>query len=685
MISFRKTAAFITAAVITAGYTSVSADDIDITKTKISDGFRYVIENDEVILTGYAGTMDPVQVIPEEIDGKPVTRIHALWGNTTEIIVPSSVKTIDSGAFKGNTRLIRVVIPESVTDMGDNVMNGCTKLESCELMADITEIPLGTFFECKVLSDLTFSDKITGFGGGAFAGCESIREMDIPDGMTELPGALFRGCTSLEKIDLPSGLVNIGDSALRNCSSLTQITIPEGVEYIGEYAFSGCSSVTSFIIPEGVTIISDGMFSGCTALEEVELPEYAQSYEENHTTRIFCRSVFQDCSSLKEIKLPYGIQHIGEKCFDGCSSLETLYIPDTVNHIDNYAFRNCSSLTEIELPGYSTIYGHETFAGCSLLKELYVPETVYSFGGGASSTKTFKDCSALETLYLPSVSDVSYPDCFDGCDSLNELYIGSVKGSYMKNHLGYIYDEKTDTYSKNENLTIYCRQDSDAQKYAQENGFKCETVEGVEAHLAYFGTYDDPENVQELSISEANITERTFINGKGEFRNSQDYIVLTDEGVNFKCLQNTLLLAVDLGFDSEAYPDITAVPTYLNFDGTDLFEIYDEVRYGTDVFEDGNWYLAIECTAKEGNNVTAREIKGRKMNVGFIIGDPEEETEIISGDVNGDGTVNTGDLIRLKKYILNVPETEVYIQGADMNSDGKIDIIDFITLKSVMM
>lgn len=684
MMKIKKIAAFAAASVLAMENVYVHADSIDPLKVKSSDGFRYVVENDEIVLTGYSNTREPEQVIPEKIDGMPVTRINALWGNVTELVIPSSVKVIDSKAFKGNTWLTSVVIPESVTRMGENVLEGCTKLEKCELMADISELPSGTFFGCQSLSELSYSDKIESLGAGAFSGCEKITEIDIPDGMTEIPGGLFNGCSSLKKAELPDGLTSIGNSAFKNCSSVTQITIPDGVEYIGEYAFAGCSSVTEFIIPDNVEIINNGLFSDCTSLESVKMPEFAQSYSEN-TTAVFCDSLFKNCSSLREVIMPYGIRDIGEKCFDGCTSLEHIYLPETVKYIDNYAFRNCASLTEIELPGYSVIYGHETFAGCSSLKELFVPETVYSFGGGGSSTKTFKDCSSLKSLYLPSAASASYPDCFDGCDSLEEIYIGFERGSFMTGHFGYNYDENADKYIKNDKLKIFCREDSDALKYAQENEFDYEIIDGVLANLVYFSTYDDPENEQELEITELNIDEHTFINGEGEFRNSQR-IGLMDDGTTFKGLQNTLVLGVSLGFDAETYPYIDAEPSYLNFDGIDLTEIYDEILYDTEALEDGNWYLIIKCTAKEGNNVTAKGIKGGKMNTGFFINSiGEPQTEVISGDINGDGTVNAGDIMQLKKYLLNISGTEIIPENSDLNSDGKINVIDFITLKSMMM
>lgn len=687
MLKFKKTIAFISAAVMASGCIAVSAADIDITQMKKADGFRYVVENGEVVIIDYDDTREPEEVIPSEIDGMPVTRINHLWGNTTEIIIPDSVKTIDAKAFKGNHYLKKVVIPESVTEIGEYVLSECESLETCEIGASITEIPKGAFFGCEALSELTYPDSIESMGAVAFSGCKSIKEISILDSMTELPDGLFGGCSSLESITLPEGLVKIGNNTFKDCSTLTQIIIPEGVEYIGEYAFAGCSSVTAFKIPEKVNVISDGLFSGCTSLTELTLPEYGLSYEENNTTRIYCRSTFENCSSLTEIILPYGIQNIGANCFDGCTSLKMLAIPETVRIIDDYAFRNCSSLEEIVIPEYSSIYGNETFAGCSSLEGLIIPDTVYSFAGGGTAKGTFKGCTNLKKLYLPATAHDNI-DSFDGCDSLEEIYIGYMKGYYLENHFGYIYDEETDTYTKNENLTIYCRDGSDVQKYAEEQGFECNIIEGVQSYLEYFVTYDDEEDAAEKTILK-DYAECSFINGEGEYRVSDSSFTLLDDGTNFKGLQNTLLLAVNLGFDNETFSHISAFPTRINFDGTDLSEVYDNFEYDTVFLDNGYWYLIIQCTSNEDNDVTAKEIKGRKINVGFVVDEivvKGEEPDYILGDVNGDGVVNAKDLVALKKYLLNTPDKgDIVRMAADINGDGQINVVDFIKLKTMML
>ena len=65
--------------------------------------------------------------------------------------------------------------------------------------------------------------------------------------------------------------------------------------------------------------------------------------------------------------------------------------------------------------------------------------------------------------------------------------------------------------------------------------------------------------------------------------------------------------------------------------------------------------------------------------------DPEE-TEVVAGDVNSDGAVDSRDLIQLRKYFANYnyvtkePPFDVG-QGADINRDGKLDLLDIVDLR----
>ena len=634
------------------------------------EGFRYEIVDNEIVITGYDNTREPEQVIPEEIDGLPVTTIKALWGNIDEIIIPPSVKKIESKAFKGNFYLRSAVIPSSVNEIGTSIFEGCEKLEYCKFDADVEEIPKSTFLDCSALKTVDYPETIRSLQAYAFSGCSSLESVYIPPEMTELPTAVLRGCSSLTSIEIPEKLVSIGERALSDCSGLTEINIPATVSYIGEYAFSGCSSVTEMTIPEKVELINDGLFNDCSSLTGVRLPKNALNFYEKTTTRIYGASLFRNCSLLRNVDLPYGLVHIGQSCFDGCTSLENVFIPDTVETIDDYAFRNCSSLSEIDIPRKAVVYGVETFRGCSSLRSFYAPETLYDLGNNGRDM--FRDCVSLESVYLPLYSTVnSY--AFKGCDNLKEIYIGTLGSTYAGKTLGYIYDEATDTYTKNEDLTIYCREGSNAQKYAVDNGFNYEIVNGYDARIAYMFTYGkDESDPDKISLS---LPYPAFISGDGEYR-------VSESGASSYKFNDVMDIIISTDMSAEEFPDLVIIPSEVNFNGYDISEFYDDAAYSLEVLDDGMYYLFIHAEAED---LSSKNLSIGKVNVFFNVY-TDGTFEYLMGDVNSDGKFNISDAVIMQKWLLAVPGVSlINWEAGDFTGDGVLDVFDFCLMKKALI
>ena len=62
--------------------------------------------------------------------------------------------------------------------------------------------------------------------------------------------------------------------------------------------------------------------------------------------------------------------------------------------------------------------------------------------------------------------------------------------------------------------------------------------------------------------------------------------------------------------------------------------------------------------------------------------------QIIKGDVDGDGSVNSIDFLNMKKYLLDLISTFPSPNGfkaADINDDGKVNSVDFMALKLILL
>ena len=57
--------------------------------------------------------------------------------------------------------------------------------------------------------------------------------------------------------------------------------------------------------------------------------------------------------------------------------------------------------------------------------------------------------------------------------------------------------------------------------------------------------------------------------------------------------------------------------------------------------------------------------------------------DTVRGDVNGDGVINTKDIVMMKKYLLG-EEKDIDTDGADLNGDQKINVVDMLYLTGVL-
>ena len=56
------------------------------------------------------------------------------------------------------------------------------------------------------------------------------------------------------------------------------------------------------------------------------------------------------------------------------------------------------------------------------------------------------------------------------------------------------------------------------------------------------------------------------------------------------------------------------------------------------------------------------------------------------GDVNGDGSVKSNDLLMLKKYLLGLEDlTTSQLANADINGDGDVKSNDLLQLKKMLL
>ena len=432
-------------------------------------------------------------------DSNPLGRGANLYLNgklVTNLVIPSSVTSIDNYAFYGCKGLTSITIPDSVTSIGNYAFYGCGNLTS-----------------------ITIPDSVTSIGDDAFNGCSSLASITIPDSVTSIGDDAFNGCSSLASITIPDSVTSIGSSAFEDCSSLTSVTIGNGVTSIGYGTFNGCSSLTSVTIGKEVTSIYDSVFYGCGKLKQINVDPANTVYssdkgvlfDKNKTKIIFypyaktestycipgsvaaignllfncnlaeitvettnaayssengvlfnndkttlvrypaCKEgaeyavpdtvtkidagAFYNCSNLTNVQLSSNVREVESYAFNGCQKLEIISIPAGVTQISEYCFARCENLKHIDIPSSVSAIGSYAFAD-SGIQTLNISESVASIGEFA-----FAACKNLESVYLSKEIKNLSVTLFIYCDSLQKIDIPSDNEKYSSDEQGALYNK----------------------------------------------------------------------------------------------------------------------------------------------------------------------------------------------------------------------------------------------------
>jgi TolB-like protein len=308
--------------------------------------------------------------IPSSVTGIGHSAFYGC-GSLTSINIPSSVTVIGEGAFYGCRSLTDITVdsrnPAYASINGvlfDKTIRTIITYPSGRragtytIPSSVTTIEHGAFVYCSSLTSISIPSSVTVIGYSAFSGCSSLTSINIPSSVTVIGSESFSGCISLTSINIPSSVTSIGHSAFRNCSSLTSVSIPSSVTSIGDESFKGCINLTNVTIPSSVRNIGNAAFHDCRSLTSITIPSSVTD---------ITPMMFFNCSSLTSVSIPSSVTFIGGGAFAGCSSLTSISIPSQVTVITEWTFAGCSSLARVTIPSSVSTIGYEAFQNCNSL------------------------------------------------------------------------------------------------------------------------------------------------------------------------------------------------------------------------------------------------------------------------------------------------------------------------------
>jgi len=343
------------------------------------------------------------------------------------IVVPSSVKEIEEGAFANNLVLSSIDLSScsDLTTIGARAFSGCRSIDEIDLSKcnKLESVGEKAFAGCKGLRNVIFPSSVTEIGQSAFMNT-GITEIDLSMvHLKELDTQIFKSCPQLESVILANcdkvkdiskdsfpELENILRLDFSNCKNITSINDSAfckfkrlqyikfdncvNLQYIENNAFKDCVNLiecTFGNLPK-LQVIGKNAFRGCKALENVDLSNTAIKSIEIWG--------FGQCPVLRTISLPDTIETIASWSFNECDSLVQINLQNCINlgYIEQAAFQNCKSAQQIILPDNVNVISKSAFQGCALAKSIKLPANV-----GTIESLAFADMENLQSL--------SFTDC----------------------------------------------------------------------------------------------------------------------------------------------------------------------------------------------------------------------------------------------------------------------------------
>lgn len=253
--------------------------------------YQYIEEeNGELTLTNYLGT-NPHVVIPEQINGKPVTKIqgiilrynkdnqqeivrHSFNGRgISSVVFPPTLKEIGYGAFYEN-ELTSVKIPSSV-EVIDELAFSKNLIEKVEFEEGIKKVSKSAFAN-NYIKELTLPNSMEEIGISAFYN-NKISSLTLNDNLKVIEDSAFE-MNTIEKLNVPKSVSYIGSFAFKN-NLIKELTLNEGLEIIGRDSFH-TNRLLDISIPSSVKSIYGGAFKNNNFMgNSIDLSKFKGNYD----------------------------------------------------------------------------------------------------------------------------------------------------------------------------------------------------------------------------------------------------------------------------------------------------------------------------------------------------------------------------------------------------------------------
>ena len=489
------------------------------------------------------------------------------------------------------------------------------------------------------------------FGGRAF---ESI-DLSVMQ-TTEIPESTFQTCSNLIEVILPPNTETIGALAFNQCSRLEYVYLPDSITSIGQAAFSN-SAIKSFTAPKNLKEIGFEAFK-FTNLREIKLNDGLQFIslaafmgksikylnipssvnvialhafrDWDQLTTVIINSDFDavdedhDNSSLVNHQFIKYYDNVSDWIFEGCYNIKQVTFNEGVTTINPYIFQCKYNLEKVNFPSTLKTIGRNAFLTTNLT-DVNIPESVTSIGYQAFFKSRYYKTGGKTIELKPFKSiTINNPNC-----EIGESIVPS----------GY-------------DVIVYGHDGSTAQAFAEKNSNT-------------FISLDAP--VTTTTVATTTTTKATTVVTTNISPDKECVMVAVNDTIDEKTSANRILNSENLRFFDQNTADENGVVSFAYVPNNDetwsfmfISEAVDNIVQKT--------FGAINDLQTVSETLVSDD-------------DDTESLSTVSGDANGDGTVDMADAVLImqalanpNKYGLNGTDprhiTENGLKYADTDGDG---------------
>lgn len=523
----------------TNNYIAFKYNDLDLYELRVSDEAgriaTYQVDSENRLQKcDIPEGMEKV-VLPENVGPY---KIEVIWGSSfrnncylKEITIPSSVKEIQAGAFKGchNLKIVYFSEPINLTTIGDEAFqtqdietadhkSNCPnpQLEatpSLYFVGPIDENCAPFQYAMKEVNKLNVKDQqrsyITYSSGWP---TNLIVQYDYLTGKNTL-------------IDYPT-FQDISSYTLSSFPYITQSNLYASTQAVNDYVSGNnmtdaekeiIEAALDLELPYGIEAIADGLFSGKEANEQVNVTKTLTAHGLDEVKNY----AFKGCEHFRGIYLTDRTQKIGDGAFEDCTNLTDVTIPNTVTVLGSLPFYGCKNLRYVNFlnsPYFSCPSSESSFIFA--LNENGDPYKVVELLQGRNNSKI----SAEELAGIKEIADGSFrgtnvgnvdlrsslitripSKAFADTKYLNTFYFpynwnrvdadafqnSAVKFLDIYGEYGSIdIDAFSGTTNDDGLMTVYCEKDSTTDAYCQQKGIHVEYIAAQRFYTCSFYDYD---------------------------------------------------------------------------------------------------------------------------------------------------------------------------------------------------